>query len=322
MEQPSDGDRQPTRRALRILAFLGAAVVALAAASAQAGTEPDPPEWEFEFTPYLWASQINGSAGTNRVSTDLDIPFKDILSDLDFGLMGTLEARKGRFLVLIDGVGVLLGTEEEFDGRTIPVGAPILGAMATVGPSEIDVDLGMLVLDSKVGWTALSHPMVELFGGKQDERRVELELLAGFRYWYLDVEVDVDIPISLSGPALPGSRLPPGTIGNLVLPEATLRGVDATFDGSQSWLDPLIGFRVRADLTRDLVLEVQADIGGFDIGSASKHTWQGIAALDYRISDTWGLRLGYRFLRVEREGSRVSVDMRMHGLVLGLAYSF
>lgn len=48
--------------------------------------------WDFTGFIYLWGAGLGGETVTGN---DVDVSFSDILDNLDFGLMGTLEARKG-----------------------------------------------------------------------------------------------------------------------------------------------------------------------------------------------------------------------------------
>lgn len=59
--------------------------------------------WSYEFTPYLFASALNGEAGTRGVVVDVDESFSDIWSNLDIGFMALFEARKGRWGMTFDG---------------------------------------------------------------------------------------------------------------------------------------------------------------------------------------------------------------------------
>lgn len=56
-------------------------------------------EWEFLLVfPMLWAPAISGTAGDAAGKTDIDIPFSNIVSNLNFGIMGDFYAQKNRWL--------------------------------------------------------------------------------------------------------------------------------------------------------------------------------------------------------------------------------
>jgi len=62
-------------------------------------------EWQFEVTPYLWGAGMKGDVQAgNLPRTHVDMGFADILENLDFGIMGALEARKGRWGFLLDAI--------------------------------------------------------------------------------------------------------------------------------------------------------------------------------------------------------------------------
>ena len=64
--------------------------------------DPDPDKWQFQFSPYLWIAGINGRTGLGNLVVDVDAGLADENVDLNFGLMGTFEARKKRFIILTD----------------------------------------------------------------------------------------------------------------------------------------------------------------------------------------------------------------------------
>ena len=93
------------------LAFCGWLVAIDAATSADLGpgapAEPfvaPPNQWQFSFTPYGWATSINGSATARGHSVDIDESFIEIVekSDSLMALMGYFEARKGPFALFTD----------------------------------------------------------------------------------------------------------------------------------------------------------------------------------------------------------------------------
>ena len=66
-------------------------------------------KWQFEITPYFLAAAMNGKVGVGPVETDIDMSFEDIWDNLDLGLMGAFEARKGAQI----GVLILPTTQPE-----------------------------------------------------------------------------------------------------------------------------------------------------------------------------------------------------------------
>jgi hypothetical protein len=86
--------------ALRWMFSAALAAGAMGNASAQSAGE-----WQFEVTPYLWGAAMKGDVQAgNLPRTHVDMGFGDILENLDFGIMGAFEARKGRWGVLLDAI--------------------------------------------------------------------------------------------------------------------------------------------------------------------------------------------------------------------------
>ena len=81
-------------------ALLAAAAPAAAAAltpvrTAQAGAPLAQSDWSVTLSPYLWAASLNGDAAVLGIHRHVDVPFRDTLKNLDLGLMGNLEIRRG-----------------------------------------------------------------------------------------------------------------------------------------------------------------------------------------------------------------------------------
>ena len=74
-----------------------------------------PNQWQFSFTPYGWATSINGSATARGHTVDIDESFIEIVekSDSLMALMGYFEARKGPFALFTD----VVWADLTFDGQ-------------------------------------------------------------------------------------------------------------------------------------------------------------------------------------------------------------
>ena len=66
--------------------------------------EPSAGGWQLEVTPYIWMVGLTGDIQAGSVSGTIEASFSDILNSLDFGLMGLLQVRKGRFGFGFDGM--------------------------------------------------------------------------------------------------------------------------------------------------------------------------------------------------------------------------
>ena len=114
---------------------------------------------------------------------------------------------------------------------------------------------------------------------------------AGFRFTYMRTEIDVH----------------PGR----------------TVDGSESWVDPLIGSRIGLELTDHWGIIGEGNLGGFEVGS--DFTWNAQAYLGYEFS-LFGrpttLLVGYRALYQDYHHRDFEWDVTMHGPVIGTAVRF
>jgi hypothetical protein len=97
---------------------------------AQSNEVPDD-EWTHLAKIYLWGSSIDGrSAGGQDVSVD----FGTLVDNLEFAFMGGYEARKGRWLLMFDGIYLDVEGSHELDLLPPIEGSPItVTTEATIG---------------------------------------------------------------------------------------------------------------------------------------------------------------------------------------------
>ena len=81
---------------MKKLSMTVALLVSMMATTASA----EEPWTEFRF--YLFATEISGDVQIADVSADVDVPFSDILENLDIGFMGMVEHRRGDWSFLVD----------------------------------------------------------------------------------------------------------------------------------------------------------------------------------------------------------------------------
>ena len=164
-----------TRRLLlcSLTFILSLATVALAQgpaaeATSQSGGTPSPPNttaspddaWHVGITPYLWFAGVHGTVGALGHQTGVHASFGDILSNLNIGLMGEVEARKKRFLVTTDVMWMRLS-----DDKALPLNE--------VGIQSIDVKVKQFLLTPGVGYRVV------------DKEKIKVDATVGFRYWHL-----------------------------------------------------------------------------------------------------------------------------------------
>lgn len=95
---------------------------------------------------------------------------------------------------------------------------------------------------------------------------------------------------------------------------------DTDVSGSKTWVDPIIGVRFQQGLSEKVFLRGVMDVGGFDV--QSDLTWQALAMLGYRLSDSSNIGLGYRGIGTDYTDGGFKYDVISHGLLLGFEHQF
>jgi hypothetical protein len=173
-----------------------------------------------------------------------------------------------------------------------------LSADGDFGPrGGIDVDVSSELAMVELG---MFYRFLERAIGDGDAQTLMLDVLGGGRYTYLNAELDIEG----AGPL----------------------GADLEVEKSKDWIDPIVGGRVRIDITERLAFNLRGDVGGFDIGSSSDLVWNVIGALGYQLSENTTLWIGYRHLDIDYEdgsgAGQFEYDVEMTGPILGLAILF
>jgi len=285
--------------------------------------------WDFELLGYGFLSALDLDVTLGDVTAEQDIPFSDILDDLKWALMGAAELRYERALLIVDVLGNQVRASGDEGARTRPFQLAQLGPGGglTLGPADGWLRTTMWIADFKAGVNAVDLPYTRIFDGlpPEDRRSVKLDVFAGARYWNVRNKLHLEIaPGSLTvgntRVDLGSVSLPRVDLGDLTLPGNLLRGGSRSAEQTVDWLDPTLGFRIRADLTRTLATILLADCGGWDIGSASKFTWQGMAGLRWQFSEHVFALGAYRSLQAKRSGA--VGKLTLHGPMLGLGVRF
>ncbi|RKT45445.1 hypothetical protein [Thiocapsa rosea] len=130
--------------------------------------------WRFSVTPYLWLPNVNGNLDYASRGLSTEIGPNDYLSNLQFALMLSGEARKGPWSVVTDIIYLDLGNQ---DSRIRPVSGARGEPLPISLNQQAETSLSATVWTLAGGYT-LSHG---------DWGNVDL--LAGFRYLGLDTEL-------------------------------------------------------------------------------------------------------------------------------------
>jgi len=141
---------------------------------------PDDDKWHFQVSPYFWLASLHGTAGVGNRTTQVEESFSDIFHTLNFALMGVLEARKGRIVVLTDLEYVSIEDDR-----------------ATPGPlfSNATAKFKTFIFDPEVGYRVWNNP----------EKGAFLDVLGGVRVWHISTKLNFGAGI-LPAQQLEGSR--------------------------------------------------------------------------------------------------------------------
>ncbi len=127
-----------------------------------------------------------------------------------------------------------------------------------------------------------------------DEEAWKLDASLGARYNRIGLEFDVDFA--------------PGRIG------------DRNVDGSESWVDPIVGLQLRAKVCTPVTFVAKGDVGGFGVGSDI--TWQAYAGLEFQLSSNIWAGLGWRHLHTDYNDGAFNYDVSTTGPVLEFGVNF
>jgi hypothetical protein len=258
--------------------------------------------WTYELTPYFWMPSVNGHSTIKGVTTDIDASFIDLLHRKIpkqlFGLMGTFEARNDRFSIFSDFVYMKLGASGDAS-RHVTLGRL---ATASLGASA-NVNFEMIVAELAATY--------EIARWGSSASNTALDIVGGGRLWWQRADGDLALTagITIAGYTVTGGRAFSGA-------------------GDVTWVDPLVGLRLRHQISPGHRLVLSGDVGGFGVGS--DFSWQVVGAYNFDFAKTsmgiWSGMVGYRALYVDfNKGSGTTLyeyDMLQHGPIMGLSLKF
>lgn len=244
---------------------LGGLLCAPTPAAAQAPED----RWTGAFTIYAWLPAIGGDISADRTGRQADFTFNadQVLSNLDFAAMGSLEVRRGRLGLLVDVIYSAFSNAENIPGD---LGARVSG------------DISLAMVTGAAAWRVY------------EAGSFYTDVMAGGRLYTADVSVST-------------SRVNPRPDGR-------------SFNAPATWADPLVGVRMGVNLTDKLAVKAFGDIGGFSVGS--NLAWELYGGLTYAFTPRIRGELGYRYMSLDYDADRTKVDIRMHGLALGVTFGF
>lgn len=172
----------PSRCRLALYCLV-AGVLLLVAGGARAADIPTeshqgigaPSEWSFTINAYAWLAGLDGRVRTlpPLPAVDVNIGIGTVLENLDGAIMGTAEARNGRFLVFTDIVASRISPDKSFK--------------AFGYPANIGLESGAVIATGMGGYRLL------------DTSQFSLDLLGGARVFSLKNTIDLQtLPVSIS----------------------------------------------------------------------------------------------------------------------------
>jgi hypothetical protein len=246
-----------------------------------------PNKWHFSVAPYLWMAAMNGKLGVKGQTVDLDIPFSDILDQLDIAGQVHMEAWKDKFGFFVDATYMKIVVRD---------GVQLRQDRSVDIKNTTEFFLGELGGFYRVG-TWPFGPVTTSYK-KNTKTTVTLDLIGGGRYWWMENTVNINGPINLN-------------------PE---------FSGSESWFDFIVGGRVIIDINK-LFVSLRSDVGGFGLGFSSDISWNiagyiGYELPWYKITPIIGYRALYDKYSDGSGDDRFLWDAWMYGPALGVAFQF
>jgi len=277
--------------------WFAAALVPLSLMAAPAWGQSSSPAsgWQFSITPYLWLPTMEGNlrygpppagGATPNVSVDADT----LLGALDFAMMLSADARKGKWSVVTDLIYLDLSSDKS--------GVRSIDFNPGPGPVNIfhtGLDIGTTTKVKGTVWSlAGGYALVQ-------DARNQLDVIGGFRYFDLEATTQWRVSAVVTGPA--GS--------------ANFATVGSIRQGERLW-DAIVGLRGRSNIGSGAwFIPYHLDVGGGD----SKLTWQAAGGVGYAYK--WGdVRLVYRHLSYEQSGNKLVQDLSFSGPTLGARFQF
>lgn len=266
---------------------------------------PNMDGWRFSLMPYTWMVNVNGNSTTAGQTIGTNLTFIDALttsSAFPLAFMGRLEARNGPVAFY----GDLVWEQMRFSGSTFGIRSPFADiAIATSGN-------GRLKQTMAIGEAGGSYEFERWKFADAPDSYTAFDAFAGFRYWYLGLDLTLDVLNLAASDFLGISRLGGKAIAK---------------SGDVQWIDPVVGLGIRHRVSPGNEFYLRGDIGGFGVGS--KFSWQAAAGLDHDFTvASWNLAgsIGYRALGVDfatGSGNRQNgMNTVIHGPTCGMKVRF
>ena len=271
------------KKASLAVALLLASGAVIPAVAADLAPLPETGEWRFTIAPYAWGVGLSGDVGLfGRGPVEIDIPFSDIIQDLNIAAMAAGEAHNGTWGVFVD----MNYTSLSSGGST----SRVLERLPATADVKAEVDVTEFIGTIMGQWRAI------------DSDQATLDVMAGGRYW--NVENDVNVKATITGDEAAGIVL-----------SRELSG-----DDGASWVDPMVGAKMRINTSMPVYFTGWGMVGGFGVGS--DFSWDVMGGVGYQWTDHFATVLGYRALGVDYENDGFVYDVVQQGVALGAVFNF
>lgn len=254
------------------------------------GNIPDTSNSAFQITSYAWLTGLKGDVSPFRLAPTVSVNknFSDVLKEIDFAGFVDFFYRQDRFVFNGDIMYVEVSDAKAFGPKRFD--ATVIGL-----PLDFDISNSKIKVESRMFNSTLTagYRLV-------DQPNISFDLLGGVRLWHVSNEVSLAADVTLDGAPI----------------------VDGTLSLKKSfgWVDPLIAARSMVSVTDKVSVLLNADIGGFGVGS--KLTWQLLGTINYSFNSNWNASVGYKHMAVNYDhGGRV-FDTKLSGPVIAVTYRF
>lgn len=287
----------------------------VAPAALQVSPPVSPNDWGFRFTPYGWLTWMSGSQTVKGRTVAIDTNVFQLMGESQslIPFMGYFEARyqdRMSFFVDVMYANITAGTQATKNFRVDPFVAGSATASVSMDYEQFTMEFGGTYQVAKVGPDRSAEGP-----GMAGVGQTAFDVLLGGRYWYQKT----DLTLNLAGTV--GIN-----VGNLELSRDGSKAYARS--GAVSWVDPFVGFRVRHRLAPGQDFTLEADLGGFGLGSRISAQAMGVYAFDFGTTGSlaWAGVIGYRALYVDySRGSgdtHFQTNLLQHGPVFGLSARF
>jgi hypothetical protein len=163
---------------------------------------------------------------------------------------------------------------------------------------------GRFSIASDLIWAKLEDDVGSIVAGKGTLELTSLTGLGGYSLFYGDGG-NLDV--------VAGARMWSVDIG--------LDFAAASFGRSNTWVDPVVGLKGRADISPDFYLTGWALIGGFGM-SNDKLMWDVMGSAGYNFNDTFSMTVGYRGMGLDYRKNNFDLDATFSGPLIGAVFKF